>query len=248
MQISLDGKVALVTGASKGIGKAIARTYASAGAKVMLSSRKREQLEAAASEISGETDVFAANAGDPAAAAACVDATLERFGRLDVLVNNAATNPYFGPTLGIDEARWDKTVQVNLRGPLAWCEAAWNKAFKDDPGVIINMSSLGGMQPEAGLGVYNLTKAALIHVTRQLASELGPTRVVGIAPGLVQTDFSAFLVENFGDKLASSLPLGRLGQAQDIANLAVFLGSDLASWITGSTIVIDGGAWARTSW
>ncbi len=245
MEIRLDGKVALVTGASKGIGKAIAASFAASGAKVMLVSRKLEQLEAAAAEMDGEVAVYAANAGDIDAAAACVAATVERFGGLDVLVNNAATNPYFGPTLDVDPGRFDKTVQVNLRGPVFWCQAAHRAAFAERPGVIVNIASVGGMRAEAGLGIYNLTKAALIHLTRQLAAELGPTRVVGIAPGLVQTDFAAILVETFGDRLAASLPLGRLGEPQDIANLATFLASDLASWITGETFVIDGGAGVR---
>ncbi len=251
MQISLEGKVALVTGASKGIGRAIAASMAEAGANVMLSSRKQDQLEIAAAEIAGsgsagETAVFAANAGDVAAAQACVAATIERFGGLDILVNNAATNPYYGPTLGVDEGRFDKTFQVNLRGPLFWCQAAWDQAMRDKPGVIINIASVGGLRAEGTLGVYNLTKAALIHMTRQLGGELGPTRVVGIAPGLVKTDFASVLVANFGDSLAKSMPTGRLGEPQDIANLATFLASDLASWITGETYVIDGGAGVRT--
>jgi NAD(P)-dependent dehydrogenase (short-subunit alcohol dehydrogenase family) len=246
MQISLDGKVALVTGASKGIGRAIAGSLADAGAKVMLSSRKQDQLEIAAGEIGGDTAVFAANAGDIDSAKACVAATIERFGGLDILVNNAATNPYYGPTLGVDTGRFDKTFQVNLRGPLFWCQAAWDQALRDKPGVIINIASVGGLRAEGALGVYNLTKAALIHLTRQLASELGPTRVVGIAPGLVKTDFASVLVANYGDRLAASMPLKRLGEPQDIANLATFLASDLASWITGETYVIDGGAGVRS--
>ncbi len=247
MQISLNGKVALVTGASKGIGRAIAGSLADAGAKVMLSSRKQDQLEIAAAEIGGDTAVFAANAGDIDSAKACVAATIERFGGLDILVNNAATNPYYGPTLGVDAARFDKTFQVNLRGPLFWCQAAWEQALRDKPGVIINIASVGGLRAEGALGVYNLTKAALIHLTRQLAAELGPTRVVGIAPGLVKTDFASVLVANYGDRLAASMPLGRLGEPQDIANLAAFLASDLASWITGETYVIDGGAGVRSA-
>jgi NAD(P)-dependent dehydrogenase (short-subunit alcohol dehydrogenase family) len=254
MQISLDGKVALVTGASKGIGKAIATTLATSGAKVMLASRKLDQLQAAAAEIAAagaaagvsvDTEVFAANVGDLDAAQACVSATVERFGSVDILVNNAATNPYFGATLGVDSARYDKTFQVNLKGPLFWTQAVWEAGLKERPGVIVNVASVGGLRAEGGLGVYNLTKAALIHLTRQLASELGPTRVVGVAPGLVQTDFAAFLVDNFGDKLAAQLPLKRLGDPQDIANLVTFLVSDAASWITGETYVIDGGAGVR---
>ena len=247
MQISMEGKVALVTGGSRGIGKAIAATLAASGAKVMITSRKLDALEAAAAEMEGDVEVFAGNAGDPDVARACVAATIERFGGLDILVNNAATNPYDGATLGVDEGRFDKTFQVNLRGPLFWCQAAWDQAMKDRPGVMVNIASVGGLRSEAGLGVYNLTKAALIHLTRQLANELGPTRVVGIAPGLVQTDFAAYLVENFGERLAQQLPLQRLGEPQDIANLAVFLASDAASWITGDTYVIDGGAGVRSA-
>ena len=235
MQISLEGKVALVTGASRGIGRAIAGSFAAAGANVMLSSRKQDQLEIAAAEIKAS-----AAAGDTAVA------TIARFGQLDILVNNAATNPYYGPTLGVDEGRFDKTFQVNLRGPLFWCQAAWEQAMRDQPGVIINIASVGGLRAEGALGVYNLTKAALIHLTRQLAAELGPTRVVGIAPGLVKTDFASVLVANFGERLAASMPLGRLGEPQDIANMATFLASDLASWITGETYVVDGGAGVRS--
>ncbi len=247
MQISLEGKTALVTGASKGIGKAIAKQFAASGANVMLSSRKQDQLEAAAAEIresgaSGDVDVFAANAGNLEAAKACVAATIERFGGLDILVNNAATNPHFGASLDIDEGRYDKTFEVNVRAPLFWSKEAWNAALKDKPGVIVNVASVGGLRAEFGLGVYNITKAAVIHMTRQLASELGPTRVVGVAPGLVETDFAALLVENFGESLAARLPTKRLGDPADIANLTTFLVSDAASWITGETYVIDGGA------
>ncbi|MEK7291915.1 MAG: SDR family oxidoreductase [Actinomycetota bacterium] len=247
MEISLQGKVALITGASRGIGKAIAHSYVQAGAKVMLSSRKEDALRATAKEIGGDTEIFAANGGDLDAGKACVMATIERFGGIDILVNNAATNPYAGPTLGIDPSRYDKTFQVNLRGPLFWTQAVWNAWMKDKPGVILNIASVGGLRAEGSLGVYNLTKAALIHLTRQLAGELGPTRVVGIAPGLVKTDFAKVLVDNFGDRLASTIPTGRLGEPQDIANLATFLVSDLASWITGETYVIDGGAGVRAN-
>jgi NAD(P)-dependent dehydrogenase (short-subunit alcohol dehydrogenase family) len=246
MDISLNGKVALVTGASRGIGKAIASHFASAGAKVMISSRKEDALKQAREQMDGEVEVFAANAGDVEAGKACVAATLERFGSLDILVNNAATNPYMGPTLEIDESRYDKTFQVNLRGPLFWSKAAWEMHLKEHPGVIINIASVGGLRTEGFLGVYNLTKAALIHLTRQLAAEIGPSRVVGIAPGLVKTDFASVLVENFGERLAQQLPLKRLGEPEDIANLALFLASDMANWITGETYVIDGGAGVRS--
>lgn len=246
MEISLKGKVALVTGASRGIGKAIAKSFVEAGAQVMLTSRKEEALRAAASEMDGETDVFAANTGDLDSGLACVEATMKRFGKIDILVNNAATNPYYGATMGVDSSRFDKTFQVNLKGPVFWSQAVWNASMNNRPGVILNIASVGGIRAERGLGVYNLTKAAIIHLTSQLACELGPTRVVGIAPGLVKTSFASVLIENFGEQLAAQLPTGRLGEPQDIANLALFLVSDLASWITGETYVIDGGAGVRS--
>ena len=246
MEISLRGKTAIVTGASRGIGKAIAKSFVDAGAQVMLASRKLDALQAAAKEMDGETDVFAANAGEIDQAQACIDATIKRFGKIDILVNNAATNPYYGETLGVDSARFDKTFQVNLKGPLFWSQAVWNASMQKNPGVILNIASVGGLRAEQGLGVYNLTKAAVIHLTSQLACELGKTRVVGIAPGLVKTLFASVLIENVGDKLASALPTKRLGEPQDIANLALFLCSDLASWITGETYVIDGGAGVRS--
>ncbi len=246
MDIRLDGKVALVVGASRGIGAAMAKTMAESGARVMLTSRKIDSLEETATGIDGETAVFAAHAGKIDDARACIAATIAQFGGLDILVNNAATNPYYGATLGVDESRFDKTFEVNLRGPLFWSQIAYESALKAKPGVILNIASVGGLRTDGGgLGVYNLTKAALIHLTRQLASEIGPNRVVGIAPGLVKTDFAKVLVENFGDKLAASMPVGRLGEPQDIANLALFLVSDAASWITGETFVIDGGAGVR---
>ena len=244
MDVSLSGKVALVTGGSRGIGKAIAKSFAESGAKVMITSRKMDALLEAREEMGGEVEVFAANAGDLDGIASCVQATMERFGAIDVFVNNAATNPYLGKTLGVDASRFDKTFQVNIRGPLFWCQAVWEAWMKEHHGVIINIASVGGLRAESGLGVYNLTKAAIIHMTKQLASELGPTRVVGVAPGLVQTDFAKVLVENVGDQLAARLPMGRIGRPEDIANLATFLASDRASWITGETYVIDGGGGA----
>jgi len=246
MEISLRGKTALVTGASRGIGKAIAKSFVDAGAQVMLTSRKEDALRTAANEMDGETEIFAANAGDIEQGQACVDATMKRFGKIDILVNNAATNPYYGDTLGVDSSRFDKTFQVNLKGPLFWSQAVWNASMQKNPGVILNIASVGGLRAEHGLGVYNLTKAAVIHLTSQLACELGRTRVVGIAPGLVKTLFASVLIENVGDKLAAALPTKRLGEPQDIANLALFLCSDLASWITGETYVIDGGAGVRS--
>ena len=241
--IDLSGKAALVTGASKGIGAAIARLLAESGASVMLSSRKIEALEETAASIEGETGVFAAHAGRPEDAQACVAATLDRFGRLDILINNAATNPYYGRVIDIDIPRFDKTVEVNLRGPLIWIQEAWRQAMEAQGGVVINISSVGAMKHSGPIGVYDMTKAGLIHLTKHLASELGPkVRVNAIAPGLVKTDFARALWEPGGEEAPRPWPLKRIGQPEDIAGAALYLCSDLASWVTGEVLTVDGGS------
>ena len=240
--VDLTGRVALVTGASKGIGAAIARMLAANGASVMLSSRKIGGLEEAAATMEGETAVFAAHAGDPEAARACVAATIERFGGLDILVNNAATNPYYGKVIDIDLGRFDKTVEVNVRGPLVWTQEAWRQAMSARGGVVLNISSVGAMTYAGPIGVYDMTKAALIHMTKHLASELGPNvRVNAIAPGLVKTDFARALWEPAADEAAFPWPLKRIGQPDDIAAAALYLCSDLSAWVTGEVLTVDGG-------
>ena len=251
MDIKVDGKVALVTGASRGIGKAIAAGLAASGASVMLSSRKLDALEAAADEIRAATpdarvEVFEANAGEPDQAENCVAATVDRLGSVDILVNNAATNPYRGPTLGIDTSRFDKTVVVNWRGPLTWTQAAWKASMSERGGVVLNIASIGGLSAETSIAIYNGTKAALLHLTRSLAAEMAPgVRVNALAPGLVKTDMARALWQPNEEAMARHTPLGRLGEPEDIAAAAVFLCSDAASWITGATLVVDGGAMLR---
>jgi NAD(P)-dependent dehydrogenase (short-subunit alcohol dehydrogenase family) len=241
--IDLSGKVALVTGASKGIGAGIARAFAEHGASVMLSSRKIEGLEEAAATIDGDVDVFAANAGHPDQAHDCVAATIKRFGGLDILVNNAAANPYYGPTIDIDLPRFDKVIEVNVRGPLVWTQEAWRQRMSEGGGSVINIASVGGLQFSGPIGVYDMSKAALIHLTKHLASELGPgVRVNAIAPGLVKTDFARALWEPAGDAVARRWPLKRLGEPQDIAGAALYLASELSTWVTGTLMTVDGGA------
>jgi NAD(P)-dependent dehydrogenase (short-subunit alcohol dehydrogenase family) len=242
-QVDLSGKTAIVTGASKGIGRAMSSALAAAGANVMLTSRKQDALDEAAGTMSGSVATFAANAGDPDQAHACVAATVERFGGIDLLINNAATNPYAGPILDVDLPRWDKTFQVNVRGPLVWIQAAWQAGMRESGGSVINVASIGGIRNSGFIGVYNVTKAALIHLTKSLAAELGPqVRVNAIAPGLVKTDFARALWESGGDEIGQALPLGRLGMPDDIAGAALFLASDMSAWLTGHTLVVDGGA------
>lgn len=251
MQISLEGKVALVTGASRGIGAAIARAYAAAGASVLLTSRRQEALDDVAAGIvdeigadrSGDVAAFAAHAGNPSQIAACVAATVERWGRVDILVNNAATNPYMGPAIDIDLPRFDKTWEVNYRGPVVWVQEAWQAWMRDNGGIVVNMASTGGLTVAPGIGHYDVTKAALIHLTKTLAHELAPSvRVNAIAPGLVKTDFARALWEPHEAAAAARVPLRRLGEPSDIADAALFLASDLSSWITGHTLVVDGGS------
>ena len=242
MELRLDGQVALVTGASRGIGRAIAAAFAGAGAKVMLSSRKQEALDKAAAEIGGGVAAFAAHAGDPSQAEACVAATLERFGGLDILVNNAGTNPFWGPAMEIDLPRYDKTFEVNLRGPLVWTQLAWRAAMADRGGCVINVASIGGLGTPGVLPIYGTTKAGLIHLTKALALELAPrVRVNALAPGVVKTDLARALLEAGGGELVAQIPLGRVGEPEDIAAAALFLASPAASWITGEVMVVDGG-------
>ncbi|HWE55761.1 MAG TPA: SDR family oxidoreductase [Acidimicrobiales bacterium] len=241
--IDLSGRVALVTGASRGIGEAIARKLAESGASVMLSARKIEDLEKASSAIDGDTAVHAAHAGRAEDAAACISATIDRFGGLDILVNNAATNPYYGKVIDIDLPRFDKTFEVNLRGPLIWMQEAWRQVMSERGGNVINISSVGAFSHSGPIGVYDMTKAALIHMTKHLASELGPkVRVNAIAPGLVKTDFARALWEPAGEDAPRPWPMKRIGQPDDIAGAALYLASDLASWVTGEVLAVDGGS------
>lgn len=243
MNLDLSGKVALVTGGSRGIGKAIATAFANAGAQVMITSRKAESCEAAVKEIGENAHYEAGHVGRPDDMERVIGATLERLGGLDILVNNAATNPYAGPTIEVDIPRWEKTIQTNLTAPLQWTQMCWQRSMKEKGGVVINISSVGGLSTNPILGVYDITKAALIHLTEQLAAELGPkVRVNAIAPGLIKTDFARALWEGEGaDRAAAGYPLKRLGEPEDIAAAAVFLAADSGSWITGQTIVLDGG-------
>ncbi len=247
MELRLDGKVALITGGSRGIGKAIAAMYAEAGAKVMITSRKADVCEAAAAEIGHGCQFVAGNVGNAEDAERVIDATMEQFGAVDILVNNAATNPYAGPMIDVDIPRWQKTLDVNMTAPLVWTQLAWHKHMKENGGVVINISSVGGLSTNPVLGVYDVTKAALIHMTKQLAPELGPgVRVNAICPGLVKTDFAKMLWEgDKGDQVAKAYPLDRLGEVEDIAGAALYLAADSGSWMTGQIMVLDGGGLVR---
>jgi len=251
VELRLDDKVAVVTGGSRGIGLEIARRFAGAGASVLISSRKEEGLRAAAGSLAGldgPVAYFVAHVGDAAQARACIADAVERFGRIDILVNNAAANPYFGPMLGIDQGQMTKTVEVNQQGVLSWCQAAWAAGMAEHGGSILNIASVGGLMPEPGIGWYNVTKAAVVHITRQLAWELAPgVRVNALAPGLVRTHFAKALWEEHEERVAAHTPLRRIGEPDDIATAALFLSSEAASWITGHVMVVDGGATCQPS-
>lgn len=246
----LDGRTAVITGGSRGIGLAIARAFRAAGANVVIASRKADGLAAARDELlrtesAGGVHAVVANAGEPEQAQRCVDETMERFGRVDVLVNNAATNPYHGDLIDLDLPRAEKTVRVNQYGMIAWTRCAWKASMAEHGGTVVNIASVGGLIVDPHIGYYNATKAAMIHMTRQLAYELGPkARVNAIAPGLIKTELARAVWEAREPILTAKLPLRRLGTPEDVAAAALFLASDLSSWITGHTLVIDGGALA----
>ncbi len=251
-QDDLRDRVAIITGASRGIGSAIADALADRGARVVLSSRKQADLDAEAERINarhpGAAIAVAAHAGNPADLERLVDTTLDRHGRLDILVNNAATNPYFGHTVDASLGAWDKTFEVNVRGVFALTQLAVHKYLGEHGGVVVNVASVGGLRVAFGLGIYNITKAAVIHLTKQLALELGPRgiRVNAVAPGLVKTRFAEALWgnEEILKRVLESTALGRIGSPEEIGRVVAFLASDDASYLTGEVVVIDGGGGA----
>ena len=247
-RFDLSGRIAVVTGASRGIGGAIANALAEQGASVVLSSRKQADLDAEAERINArfpEKAVgIAAHAGRPEDLERLVKETMARFGRIDILVNNAATNPYVGPVLDAEVSAWDKTFEVNLRGIFILTKLVYAASMEKHGGSIVNVSSVGGLRPGLGLGVYNISKAAVIMLTRQLARELGgKVRVNAIAPGLIKTRFAEALWGNEAilERVISANPMGRIGTPDEIAGAVVFLVSDAASYVNGDVIVIDGG-------
>jgi NAD(P)-dependent dehydrogenase (short-subunit alcohol dehydrogenase family) len=246
--MNVSGKVAIVTGASRGIGLAIAREYAKAGMKVVISSRKQDSLDGIAAELKNDgcdITAIAAHNGDKSALQSLVEQTAETYGGVDILVNNAATNPHFGPMLDAEDSMWQKTVEVNLLGNFWLTQAAVKSMQQRGGGKIINVASVNGLRPGRFQGVYSVTKAGVINMTQTLAMELASDniQVNAIAPGLVQTKFAQAIWENDAvrESVINRTPAGRMGQPEDIAGIALYLAAPASNYTTGQVFVVDGG-------
>ncbi len=247
----LSGKVALITGGSRGIGRSIAEAFARRGAAVVITARKQDELDATAAEIKdegGNVTGIASHAGREDQIAALVDQVIADKGRIDILVNNAATNVAFTPVRDLDVAAWDKTLELNLRGPFILSKTVVNKTMAETGGSIINMCSVASFKAEPMMGAYNVSKAGLMMLTKVMAKELGSygIRVNGIAPAVIKTKFSKVLYETdeirqIAEKQSA---LGRVGEWDEVAGTAVYLASDAASYVTGTVVAVDGGTLA----
>lgn len=248
MNFNLENKVALITGASKGIGEAIAVVYAAHGAKVVINSRKQEELDKVAGKIKsagGDCMALAGNTGEASSLKMLVDRTVEKYGGIDIVVNNAASNPAFGPVVQTEEWAYDKIMDVNVKAPFELSKLAYPHLKQRGGGSVINLSSIAGDTPDPGLGIYSVSKAALNMLTKVMAKEWGPDniRVNAICPGLIKTKFSQALWqdENMLKRFMKMVPMGRMGTVDEIAALALFLASDASGYCTGTLFFADGG-------
>ncbi|MFD9316124.1 SDR family oxidoreductase [Streptomyces sp. NPDC060053] len=242
----LRGRAAVVTGATRGIGWAVARALADAGARVCVSARDPDRVRRAARELDGVG--LAGDVGDPGHPRKLTELCLDAFGRLDVLVNNAATNQPYGPLMDADPGAWREAFTVNVEAPLRLAQCAWRGWMREHGGVVVNICTEGAGHVGPAVGAYGTSKAALLHLTRQLAGELGPgVRVNSVSPGLVRTEMARFVWEPGEAEIAPGLPLGRIGEPADVARAVLWLASDEADWVTGADLVVDGGTRVRAA-
>ncbi|MFH8222245.1 SDR family oxidoreductase [Streptomyces sp. NPDC018057] len=239
----LSGKVALVTGASRGIGYGVAEALVARGDRVCITGRNEDALKEAVERLGPDRVIgVAGKAHDEAHQAVAVDRVMEVFGRVDHLVNNAGTNPVFGPIADLDLNVARKVFETNVISALGFAQRTWHAWQKENGGAIVNISSIAGLAPSPFIGAYGISKAAMINLTQQLAHEFAPkVRVNAIAPGVVKTRFAQALFEGREDEAAAAYPLGRLGVPTDIGGAAAFLTSEQSDWVTGQTLVVDGG-------
>jgi len=247
-KFNLEGKVAIVTGASRGIGKSIAEALALAGAKVILSSRNQESVDQISKEFNSrncQTMAISCHVGKPEQLKNLVDFTIKKFNKIDILINNAATNPYFGPLEDITEEAYDKIMNINLKACMHLSNLCHPIMKKNDGGSIVNISSVEGIKPSTGLSIYSVSKAALIMLTKAQAKEWGKDNIRSnaICPGLIKTKFSQAIWsdESFLNKITSHIPAGRMAESEELASLALFLSSEASSYCTGSVFAADGG-------
>ena len=240
----LEGSVALVTGGSRGIGLGIAQRLVAEGAKVCITARKQEPLDEAVALLGGPQVAMAVagRADDLDHQRETVERTIEAFGKLDLLVNNAGINPAYGPLMELDLTAARKLLEVNAIGTLSWTQQVFSAWLRDNGGAVVNIASVGGIRPAPGIAFYGASKAMVVHLTADLAVELGPTvRVNAVAPAVVKTQFATVLYEGKEEEVSQAYALKRLGVPEDVAGAVAFLLSSDAAWITGQTLVIDGG-------
>lgn len=246
MPQDFSGRTALVTGGTRGIGLGIAQELVDRGANVVVTARKPDELEAAVRQLdpegAGRAHAVRGSADDEQHQQDAVAQAMQRYGRLDVLVANAAVNPQYGPLMDAELSAVRKVFEVNVTAVLGWIQQAWRQSMQEHGGTVLAVASVGGLRSGAPIGAYNASKAAVIHLVRQLGAEMGPAvRVNAIAPAVVKTRFAGALYEGREHEVAAGYPLKRLGVPEDTAKAAAFLLSDDASWITGETLVVDGG-------
>lgn len=244
MSARFGGRTAIVTGASRGIGLAIARRLVADGAKVVVTGRNKDALDEAVAGLGGPTHALGVpgKADDPEHQSATVRQAIEAFGSADLLVNNAGINPSYGPMVELDLGVARKVVEVNCIAALSWTQQVHRAWMKENGGAVVNISSVSGIRPAPNIGFYGASKAMLVSITELLAVELGPDiRINAVAPAVVRTRFAGKLFEGREEQVAAAYPLRRLGEPDDIGSIVAFLLSDEAAWITGQTVIVDGG-------